>query len=399
MVPTPEITLPYGFGYLFDPIFDTTGGICWDVYSTMSVFTYVLAYVGLLITAFKMQLAGDFSGLGTQLVMTMVVSVALQFIPDWFIAAQSFLGFALLDDMDIDIGLIATTYVVEAATWIGIELAAAITAITVAATGMTMFTWATLVGFIWGLVAIILCILVGLVAGFVWLAVLAAYVIQALSTQVAIAISPLFLGMFLFPTTRETGTKYFTGMVAVLFWPLGWGIGFKLVELIMGVAMTICLLCTPIVALNVIFAGVVDAMVLIIEGMLFWTMIKKAPPLIVKAITAGSQVGAGLVGAGVASAASTVSSSISAAGAVASTAVSAAGSVASSAISLGGSAAGMALGGPAGAAAGGAIGGAAGGAVSGVANMGAAAIGGGANAAAGAIKGAGDGFAEMGSAS
>ena len=125
---TPEITLPYGFGYLFDPIFEQTGDICWQVYDTMTIFTYVLAYMGLLISALKMQMAGDFSGLGTQLFSTMVVSVLLNFIPDWFIEAQSFLGFTLLDNMDIDIGLIASTYVAETAVWIGIELAAAITA-------------------------------------------------------------------------------------------------------------------------------------------------------------------------------------------------------------------------------------------------------------------------------
>ena len=388
---TPQITLPYGFGYLFDPIFILTGDICWDVYDTLSVFVYVLAYVGLLLSAVKMQLAGDFSGLGTQLMMTAVAAVCLQFIPDWFIDAQSFLGFTLLDDMDIDIGLIASTYVAETAVWIGIELAAGITAVTVSATLLTGFTWSALIGVVWGLLAILFCIIVGLVSGFVWIAVLAAYIVQALSTQVAIAISPLFLGMFLFPTTRETGTKYFTGMVAVLFWPLGWGIGFKLVELIMAVALVVCNTCAPIIALNICFAGVVNALVFIVEGMLFWTMLKKAPPLIVKAITAGSQVGAGLVGAGVGSAASTVSSAISAAGSVASTAVSGAGSIASSAISLGGAA----MGGPAGAAVGSAIGSG----VSGAADMGAAAISGGANAAAGAIGGAGAGFAEMGSAS
>jgi type IV secretory pathway VirB6-like protein len=355
--------------------------------------------MGLLISALKMQMAGDFSGLGTQLFSTMVVSVLLNFIPDWFIEAQSFLGFTLLDNMDIDIGLIASTYVAETAVWIGIELAAAITAFTVAASGLNMFTWALLIGCVYGLIAILCCIIVGLVSGFVWVMVLAAYIMQALSTQVAIGISPLFLGMFLFPTTRETGTKYFTGMIAVLFWPLGWGIGFKLVELIMAVALTIVTACVPILALNILFAGVIDALVFVVEGMLFWTMIKKAPPLIVKAITSGSQVGAGLVGAGMASAASTVSSAISAAGSVASTAVSGAGSIASSAISLGGAAAGMAVGGPAGAAAGGAIGSAAGGMVSGAANMGAGAISGGANAAAGAVSGAGAGMAEMGSAS
>lgn len=395
----PDITLPYGFGPLFAPIFDLTGDICWDVYSTMSVFTYVLAYAGLLMSAFRMQMSGDFGGLGSQLLSTAVVSMLLQYLPDWFIEAQSFLGFTLLDDMGIDIGLIASTYVVEAAAFIGIELAAGITAFTVAATGLTMFTWAALIGVVYGLIAILLCIIVGLVAGFVWLMVLAAYITQALSTQVAIGISPLFLGMFLFSNTKETGTKYFIGMIAVLFWPLGWGIGFRIVELIMGVAMTVCIVCTPILALNILFAGIITALVLVIQGMLYWTMIKKAPPLIVKAITSGSQLGAGLVGAGMASAASTVSSAISAAGSVASTAVSGAGSIASSAISLGGSAAGMAVGGPAGAAAGGAIGGAAGGMVSGAANMGASAISGGANAAAGAVGSAGSGMAEMGSAS
>jgi hypothetical protein len=215
----------------------------------------------------------------------------------------------------------------------------------------------------------------------VWLVVLLAYIVQTVSLQLGVGVSPIFLGMFMFPPTKETAMKYFTGLVGILFWPLGWGIGFKLVDLVLDVMHTVLIASTVLVAISPVWASVVDGCVYVVIGFMFWAMIKKAPQLINRAITSGTQIGAGLVSAGIASAGSTMSAGISAAGSVASSAVSIAGTAAGAAI---GSVAAPGAGTAAGAAIGGAVGGAAGSVISG-----------GAGAVAGGISGAADGLAGM----
>lgn len=375
------VELPYGFGYLFDPMFNAIAGIRDDVFGSLTYFIYVLAFAGLLICVYKQQMGGDLGQVGNQLLMTAVVAVSLHFMKDWILDAENVLGFSMLESMNIDMESIMVEWLAMVASYLVEQIGLIVAALTAAAAVGFFAIVAGIVAIVYAIIAAIMLIVVALWALFVWLALLAAYIIQAVSIELGIATAPLFLGMFLFPTTKETATRYFTGIVAMMMWPLGWGLGFKLMELINGVVFIIINTNGALIALNVIFAGVVDGMVYIIEAGMFWTIIKKAPPLVTKALTTGTQIGAGLVSAGVASAATTVSTAVSAAGSVASSTMSAAGTVAGAAIGgavSGGAGAGV------GASVGGAVGGAAGSAVSGAAG-----------AAASGIKGAGEGLAGM----
>lgn len=363
------VTLPYGFTGLFSSFFTDVGNMADDVYGTLSIFTYVLCFAGLLMTAYRMQMGGDFGALGMQLFGTLIVTIALRFLPGWVDSAQTVAGFAMLDSMGTDIGDIATSFVEEVAIFVGAELALVLVELTV------------LTSMIAALITLLVIIVVAIVAVWVWVAVLLAYIVQTVSLQLGVAVAPIFLGMFMFPPTKETATKYFTGLIGILFWPLGWGIGFKLVDLLLDVWHDILIASTVLALLTPVWASVIDGFGYVVIGMMFWTMIKKAPPLVNRAITTGTQIGAGLVSAGIASAGSTASSAISAAGSVASSAVSLAGTAAGAAI---GSVVAPGAGTAAGAGIGGAIGGAAGSAISG-----------GANAVAGGISGAAEGLAGM----
>lgn len=332
-------TLPYGFTSMFSAFFDEAGIAADDIYSTLTIFTYVLAFAGLLMMVYRMQMTGEMTGMWEQLGWTVVVAIALHWLPFWVRDAQNVLGFAMLDSMDIDIGQIATDHVLEVGTYIGVELTAILADILVQATVLTTLsalTFGLTVGLAIGAIlllvlALLLLLWLAIITVWVWLAVLLAYVVQTLSLQFGVAAAPLFLGMFLFEQTKQTALRYFTGLVGMLFWPLGWGIGFKVVELLKAQWHDVMIACSPLVALDVVFYGVVDATVYLIFSYAYWTMIKKTPPLIMQAITSGAQIGAGIVAAGISSATSTVGNAISAAGSVMSSAMSMIGSAASSA--------------------------------------------------------------------
>ena len=375
------VTLPYGYGGSFDPLFNRIIDLRDDIYSTLSLFTYTFAFAGLLIAAYKQAMGGDMSQLGSQLFATAIVAVIMPFLPNWVIDAESVLGFAMIEHMGIYLEDISSEYTGEVADYIMDEVGLVVGALAAAAIG-GFFTGpgTAIVAALYALIAIIMIVITAFMAFWVWFSLLIAYILQAMGVEMGVACSPLFLGMFLFPTTKETAIRYFTGLIAICFWPLGWGIGWSLVDLVFDTFQEVIGDCVAVVALDALFAGVVTGTVFIMVGQMYWTMIKKAPPLVAKALTTGTQIGAGLVSAGVASAASTVSSAVSAAGSVASTAMSIGGTAAGAAIGSAAPGAGTA----AGAQMGSAIGGAAG-----------QAVGGAASAAGGAIKGAGDGFAGM----
>lgn len=376
------IYLPYGFGGVFDPLFNKLGEIRVDVYDTLTLFTYVLAFAGLLLCVYRQQTGGDLSSIGTQLMMTAVVAVVLNFLPDWILDAENVLGWSMLDSMNIDMESITVEWEAKVASFVAEEVGIIVAALAASEAFNVWNMIGGIVAIIYAMVAFVLIIVVALIGFLVWIALIAAYIVQGAAIEIGIATSPLFLGMFLFPTTKETAIRYFTGLFGVMLWPLGWGIGYAIVDLVSDGIFTVFWASGILLALDLLVAGIVSFVIYYVEAMLFWTVIKKAPQLITKAITTGTQIGAGLVSAGIASAASTVSNTISAAGSVASTSILMAGTAAGAAI-------GGVAGGPMGAAAGASVGGAIGGAAGGVAS-------GGANAVGGGIKAAGQGLAEMG---
>ena len=285
------LTLPYGMTGKADSLMNTMGRLGADVYSTLTVFVYVLAFAGLLLAATSMMMGGDLAGTANQLVMIVVVAGCLQAVPSWVLDAETVCGFTMLDKMNIDIGQIAEDYVDDVGSWIVEEAA---TALVDLALGFFILDLVILAMF-----AIVFIIVAAVIAAIIYVAVLAAYVVQAMGIQIAIAITPLFLGMLLFPTTKQTGVTYLTGIVGVLFWPLGWGLGFRAIHDLADLVDDACNSCPAVGAVDVIFAGVISFARFVIEGMLYWTVLTKAPGLVNAAITTGSQLGTGLVSAGV----------------------------------------------------------------------------------------------------
>jgi hypothetical protein len=308
-------TLPFGIGGLFDPLFEDAGDLAMQVFDTLAVFAYILAFAGLLITVYKMMLGGDLSGLGNQLMMTVIVAVSLHFVVDWVLDAQQALGFTLMEEMDADPGGVTDDYIQRVAVFVSMEVANIVAQTFLA----FLLLGATLGNLIW---AVIVVVVVVIFAAAVWVAVVGAYIFQSLAIVIGISIIPIFLGMLLFPNTKETGIKYFWGLVGVMFWPLGWGIGFRLIGVTAELWEEILLMLAPLTALDIFFGGIVTGTSFVVEAILYWTVLTKAPKLIEAAITTGSQLGAGMISAmsgGVMGAAGTAASVAgAAAGAVAS---------------------------------------------------------------------------------
>jgi len=162
-----------------------------------------------------------------------------------------------------------------------------------------------------------------------------AYQVQIMAIYVGAAASPIFFGMFLFDQTQKTATSYFTTLIAVCFWPLGWGIGLMLAQALLTIGIdVVTLMCAT---LNIIGFGVaVEAIAIfvLVVAVAIWIMfvLFKAPGLITAAITSGAQIGTAFAGQAV----SAAMGGVSAGGAVASSVagmVPGVGSTASSAIS------------------------------------------------------------------
>ncbi|MDB6140477.1 MAG: hypothetical protein JWO94_3549, partial [Verrucomicrobiaceae bacterium] len=191
------VTLPYGFGYLFDTMFTDLGTLRTDVYSTLSIFTYVLAFAGLLICAYRQQTGGDLGQMGNQLMWTAVVAMALQFLPDWVLDAEPVLGWKMISDMNIDMETITTNWIAEVAAYITEQFIVIVGELTAASALGVLSIVGGIVMTIYALIAMICVAIVAIMAVFVWAILLAAYIVEAVSVELGVATAPIFLGMFL----------------------------------------------------------------------------------------------------------------------------------------------------------------------------------------------------------
>lgn len=337
--------IPYG---VTDAALTGAGGFCeilsepvGKVYGVLSMFTIALAFIGLLNSAYKVQMGGDLSSLGTQLVMTVLVAVAINAsnLPRWYLDGTIALGPGLVSSLGIDIKQVLIDFTEELG-WATLDSLPISIAIMIAA-GF----WGIGVGFIaLTIVSLALIALAWVLCAAIWGGVIVAYLVQIAVVYVGLALAPIFLGMLLFEKTRETGYKYFLGLIGVLFWPLGWALGLMVVGATLDPLHEL-LYTGPdawkLQLINIALSGVIAAGFALLLSGFIWAVLTKAPKIISEAITSGAQVGTGLVSAG-------MSGGISAAG---------------SAASMGGSAAMMAASGGGSAAAGGA--GAAGGGAAG----------------------------------
>ena len=284
-------------------------GYCAFVYSGLRMFTVALAFMGLLQAAYKTQMGGDLSGLGTQLVMTVVVSVALVWAPIWILDAEYTLGPVLLDELKIDVPHAFDMFINQLTDDLLSAIAGTIAEI--------------MLGFFFlglqfmGIISLIIIIIAFLIAGFTYGATIVGYLVQIAVVYMALAFLPIFLGMLLFERTRETGFKYIIGIVGILFWQLGWGMGFSMVSYIFQAAQNGINNNSVLTTINVVFGGIISALCAILEALLMWAILTKAPKIVNEAIVSGAQVGTGLMSAGASTVSGAASGAASAAGTVA----------------------------------------------------------------------------------
>ena len=278
---------------------------CGKIYYVLSIFTVVLAFVGLIQASYKVSMGGDLTGLGTQLVMTLLASVCLTYVPIWILNAEITLGPMLLSDLGCDVKGCYDKFLTNLGNDVLDSIPGIITDI--------------LLGFFFlglellGVISEIILIVAFIFAAIIYVAIIVGYLVQVAVVYLALAVSPIFLGMLLFEKTRDTGFKYFVGIIGILFWQLGWGMGYMMVYSTFDALHHMIQQNGALCAINVFCGGIISASFALVECFLMWAVLTRAPKIMSDAITTGSQVGTGMVSAG----ASTIGSAASGAASVA----------------------------------------------------------------------------------
>ena len=320
------IFAPSGMGVgddIFQGFAEVLSPPCHSVYHFLIPITLFLAFAGLLMAAYKVQMGGDLGGLGTQLVLTLVIAVCIgdSKLPRWILDSTEILASSFNSMLNFSVGDVFVEYL----KWLGIMTGSALPGVIVILAVLGAFGFGT--GFIAvGAIAILLIATPWILLGLSYGAVLVGYLTQIAVVYIGISVLPIFLGMLLYEQTRGTGVRYIQGLVGILFWPLGWGIGFFVIHAIVkeGGPLWNLIFSTPVgiamVALNVVLAGVLGCAIgLLLTGMLLG-VVTKAPQIIGQAIATGSQVGTGIATAASSGGGGAVSSTFSAAAGIAQTA-------------------------------------------------------------------------------
>jgi len=282
------------------------------VYAVCMTFTIALAFAGLIMAAYKVSMGGDLSALGTQLVMTVLVAVVVNHnnLPRWFLDAEVAMADGLPASMGFKVENFMTDFTLELVLCTLDSLPGMIATMVVAGfLGLG-------IGFIaLAIVSALMMALAWIMCALCWLGVVIAYMVQIAIVYIGLSIAPIFLGMLLFEKTRDTGIKYFMGMIGVLFWPLGWDLGFLILDALIS-PINDMFFASPIAiglqAVNFILGGVLAAALgLFLAGMV-WALLTKAPKIISEAITSGANIGAGLISAAAGGGAGAVSAGASA---------------------------------------------------------------------------------------
>jgi hypothetical protein len=263
---------------------------CEQIYYVLRLFTVALAFAGLLQAAYKVQMGGDLSGLGTQLIMTVVVAATLALVPRWILDGYILLGPTLSQEIGVDVEGVMNDFL----RMIGESLAVSIGSQVAKMMLGFLFLGLMFIGFI----AIIIIIVAFIIAIIIYVLVIVAYLCQIAAVYLGLTIMPIFLGMLLFDKTRETGFKYIMGMVGILFWQLGWGLGFFVINETIGSLNDSVTSVSTLGAINFVFGGIVSAALCLTQALLMWAVLTKAPKIISAAIVSGSQIGSAMVSAG-----------------------------------------------------------------------------------------------------
>jgi hypothetical protein len=300
---------------------------CEKIYWVLRIFTMALAFAGLLHAAYKVQMGGDLGGLGTQLVMTVLVAASLSLVPRWILDAQIALGPFLLAEIGVDVEKVMNDFLASLAENLAVSIGSMIAQMMLG----FLFLGLLFLGFI----AIIIIIIAFVIAIVVYVAVIVGFLCQIAAVYLGLSIMPIFLGMLLFDKTRETGFKYIIGMVGLLFWQLGWGMGFLCIDKTFGALNDSLRSVSSLGAINFVFGGIVSASLSLVQALLMWSVLTKAPKIISEAIVSGAQVGTAMISAGGSTMMGAASGAVSAGVAVGSMAATGGASAPASAAAIG----------------------------------------------------------------
>lgn len=324
-----DLTLLASFGDAFglmEPYYEDLRTICEEIFDVLQLFTFTFAFLGLLLTAYKGMVSGSFEGAFSTILYTGIVCTIMPFFPEWLIEeVRVALSDDLLAALDLDpLGLMERF----GESFEDLDIDTDSSAIV-----QLIVNPLEIIDYIAGIIAAFCMIVIGLVCYIVFFF---AYVVQIMALYVGAAASPIFFGMFLFEQKRETAVTYFTGLLSICMWPLGWGIGLLLADFLLQIGIDVIILLTATLLLNPIWGVVIETIAIfcLVIAVATWIMfvIFGAPKIIHKAVVSGSQIGLAFAGQATSAAMAGVGAGVSAGSAVAGM-VPVVGGAASSAIS------------------------------------------------------------------
>lgn len=296
---------------LVDPFLnDQLAPICAQIFDALMIFAALFAFIGLLMISYKAIVGGTFEGILGQIVTMGIVVSIMPFFPQFMLDMHAALGDGLLEQFGVDPAGMLDSF---GDSFGELDMAADSSGV------MDLFGLLdpfALIEYIAKIIANFCMIVIGFVCYIVFFI---AFQVQIMAIMIGTAASPIFFGMFLWDMKKDTAITYFTGLVAICFWPLGWGIGLLLAEFLLTVGIEICIIIGGVLRLGAIGVVIEVIAIFIVVIMVFtWIMfvLFQAPKIVNKALMTGAQIGTAFAGSMISSATGAVSAGVGVAGAV-----------------------------------------------------------------------------------
>lgn len=311
---------------LMEPFYDDLQEISANIFEVLQLFTFTFAFLALLISAYKGMMGGSFEGAWSALLYTGIACTIMPFFPEWLIEeVRVALSDDLLEILEVDPLSLMETF---GNSFGDLDIDTDPSALT-----MLIVDPLAIIDYIANIIAAFCMIFIGLVCYIIFFF---AYQVQLMALYIGAAASPIFFGMFIFEQKRETAVTYFTGLISICLWPLGWGIGLLLADFLLQIGIDVIILLTSTLLLNPAWGVVIETIAIfcLVIAVATWIMfvLFSSPKIIHKAVVSGSQIGLAFAGQAMNSAMAGAGAGVSAGAAVAGM-VPGVGGAASSAIS------------------------------------------------------------------
>ncbi|MEZ5325758.1 MAG: hypothetical protein R3F19_11935 [Verrucomicrobiales bacterium] len=263
----------------FDSLFPTFKTAVQDLHDGLLVFAFIIMVLGLLIAAYR-GMFGNLVEVTQAMTAIAILTVVLNYVDDWTFEIGNLINEHVIGELGSDprethtrFGELITEPEEDAdQSWY--EEIFALEASIAKALGYFL---------IW------------LAAKVAWLIVWWAYFIQKALLYFGIALSPIFLPMFLLNATRGIMVRYVLGLISLLVWPLGWAVANLMTDSLLQAG-----------ADNTIFeyggalgqATYGPQMIFFLLLASLWLVFSTiaAPVILGKVIASGAQIGAALMG-------------------------------------------------------------------------------------------------------